>query len=229
MKNKMNNIIKIKRHSFRKMKKFLILIILLVTYIKLFLPYDNYNGIDISHHNEINWKDIAEDPNIEFCYIKASEGSNMKDSKCEEYAKAANQINLHIGLYHYFRTNKSANEQFANFRDVYNSVFSDLIPAIDVEDDGNIFDEQTNKTLKELINLFKEEYGVYPIVYYGSWNSAKTFPVTYKCKKWIRCLEYSNYLPNIITMKQTDVRNIGKNHVDLNYCSDIEELLFVNK
>ena len=207
------------------MKKiFITLLIILVIYIGLLLPCGNYNGIDISHHNRMSWKDIAEDPNIEFCYIKASEGSVMRDPKCKEYVNAANQIGLNVGLYHYFRTGVSAERQFLNFKRVYDANKTNLIPAIDVEDKGNIFNEQANITLGELIELFKKEYGVYPIIYYGSWNSIKTVPTTYNCKKWIRCLEYSNYLPNLITIKQTDIKNVGKNYVDLNYSNNIEGL-----
>lgn len=207
------------------MKKiFIILLTLLIVYLGLILPFGNYNGIDVSHHNSMSWKHIAEDPNIEFCYVKATEGSVMHDPKCKEYVNAANQIGLHVGLYHYFRTGISAKRQLANFKRVYDSNITDLIPAIDVEDKGNIFNEEANMILGELIELFKKEYGVYPIIYFGSWNSIKTLPVTYKCKKWVRCVEYSDFVPNT-TIKQVDVKYVGKNYVDLNYSSDVKSLI----
>lgn len=207
------------------MKKIFILVLVLGLGFTLLIvnsKSEKYNGIDISHHNSINWDDIAKDSNIKFCYIKASEGSKMKDPKCKKYVNAANQIGLNVGLYHYFRTNVSAEKQFLNFKNVYDSNKTNLIPVIDVEDEGNIFDSKANRILEKLIILFKKEYGVYPIIYYGSPGAIKTILVTYKCKKWIRCIGYSNYI--ISSIKQVNIKNIGKNYVDLNYSSNIEEL-----
>lgn len=34
-----------------------------------------FNGIDISHHNRMDWKKIKADEAIKFCYIKATEGN----------------------------------------------------------------------------------------------------------------------------------------------------------
>ena len=42
----------------------IIVIALIVLYcVKSYVPY---NGIDISHHNPINWNEIAKDSNIKF-------------------------------------------------------------------------------------------------------------------------------------------------------------------
>ena len=38
-----------------------------------------FNGIDISHHNRVDWKQIKADKDIKFCYIKATEGKSFRD------------------------------------------------------------------------------------------------------------------------------------------------------
>lgn len=77
---------------------------------------------------------------------------------------------LLVGLYHYFRTDVSAEEQFENFKRVYDSVPSELIPVIDVEENGNNFRNvaNLNDKLEQLIALFEKEYGCKPIIYLGS-------------------------------------------------------------
>lgn len=209
------------------MRKIFILICFIFLSICICLSSNDgkYNGIDISHYNSVNWSDIANDSNIKFCYIKASEGAKIKDSKCKKHVNSANKLGLNVGLYHYFRTETSAEKQFLNFKEVYDANKTNLIPVIDVEDEGNVFDENANKILEKLILLFKKEYKVYPIIYYGSLGAIKTIPVTYKCKKWISIKNF-NYIPsNIISIKQISIGNIGDNYVDLNYANNIDKLI----
>lgn len=184
-----------------------------------------YNGIDISHHNNICWKCISKDSNIKFCYIKATEGKSFIDNKCEINAKKAKQINLNVGLYHYFKTDVSAKEQFNNFKIIFNKVNPNLIPVIDVEKTGNDFSNinKVNKNLSKLISLFYNEYKTYPIIYFESQDLYKIFKSTYKCKYWISCTIHPNRKPNF-TIKQYKIGNIGCNTLDLNYCSDLNEI-----
>lgn len=207
------------------MRKLFLLSCIAVIYLCSFTTGD-YNGIDISHHNKVNWKAVAENSNIQFCYIKATEGANTKDPKCKEYVEAARQIRLHVGLYHYFRTDVSAQKQFLNFKQVFDATHTDMIPVIDIEDKGNDFSnmEQVNQNLSELIDLFHHEYGKYPVVYLGSWNATKTLSCTCKCFKWVRCLAFYNLIPNLF-MKQIGIEDIGGNRTDVNYCKDIQQLM----
>jgi lysozyme len=184
-----------------------------------------YNGIDISHHNDVCWKHIAEDPYVKFCYIKATEGKYFVDGKCEANVRDARQIDLHIGLYHYFRTGFTAKDQFNNFNKMFKKIKPDLIPVIDVESIGNDFSDidKVNKNLSELITLFYNEYKTYPIIYFGTKEARKTFPVTYKCPFWMSSTIHPNRMPNF-TMKQYKIGKIGCNTLDMNYCSDINKL-----
>ena len=44
-----------------------------------------YDGIDISHHQgKIDWKEVAKDKQIKFVYIKATQGTSIKDKNYEQ-------------------------------------------------------------------------------------------------------------------------------------------------
>ena len=109
----------------------------------------------------MDWKKIKANKAIKFCYIKATEGKSFRDPMCRKHAKRAHENGLLVGLYHYFRTDVSAQQQFENFKRVYDSVPSELIPVIDVEENGNNFRNTSNLNdkLERLIALFEREYG----------------------------------------------------------------------
>ena len=83
------------------MKKTAIFFLLAITVILAwyFCSTEQYNGVDISHHNDVKWEALSNDSNIQFCYIKATEGKSFKDSDCSYNVKKANECNLHVGIY----------------------------------------------------------------------------------------------------------------------------------
>lgn len=181
-----------------------------------------FNGIDISHHNRMDWKKIKADKDIKFCYIKATEGKSFRDPMCQKHAKRAHENGLLVGLYHYFRTDVSAQQQFENFKRVYDSVPSELIPVIDVEENGNNFRNTTNlnEKLEQLIALFEKEYGCKPIIYLGSFCCWKVIPTVYDCPIWLRFLKVYHFIPNT-TIKQAAIVD----NLDRNYCKDIDAIV----
>lgn len=87
------------------MKKKVIITLLLFIGIFFYLKKSYvpaFNGIDISHHNRVDWEKIKENEAIKFCYIKATEGKSFRDPMCHKHAKHARENGLHVGLYHYF-------------------------------------------------------------------------------------------------------------------------------
>ena len=189
-----------------------------------FCSTEQYNGVDISHHNRVNWEALSNDSNLEFCYIKATEGKSFKDSDCSYNVKKANECNLHVGIYHYFSTHTSVKAQFKNFMSVYKRVKTDLIPAIDVEKNGNVYDDSTDDSLALLIDLFIKEFHQYPLVYLGDLGAYRTYPVIYKCPIWYRIMYLSKFVP-FLRMKQVGLKQLGDDPTDINYCSDINMLI----
>lgn len=206
------------------MKKILLTLTVLilggVVYYYGFHTSSVYNGIDISHHNKVKWNKLKNE-NLEFCYIKATEGKSFKDPKCVKHSLNAKKIGLNVGLYHYFRTDVSAKKQFDNFMSVYNAAYSNLIPAIDVEECGNNFNDPKAKSrLLELVSLFEKTFKTEPVIYIGSLSCAKYIPALWQCPLWLRAVKCTNYIPNT-AIKQTAVIN----NLDRNYCRNVNKLI----
>lgn len=121
-------------------------------------------GIDISHHQgDIVWKKVPSD--LQFVYIKATEGASLRDEKYREYVKGAHSRKLKVGAYHFFRMTSSAHAQFDNFKLVAKKGDMDLIPMVDVE----TTDGRPNKALRDSLNVFiklvRNHYGKAPMIY----------------------------------------------------------------
>ncbi|PLC16943.1 hypothetical protein BV582_05160 [Bacillus paralicheniformis] len=60
-------------------------------------------GIDVSHwQGNINWKKVAGD-GIKFAFIKATEGTTLKDNKFVTNISGANAVGIKTGAYHFAR------------------------------------------------------------------------------------------------------------------------------
>lgn len=139
------------------------------THIDEVIPeHKGYDGIDVSkHQGKINWNKVAEDKNIQFVYIKATEGRSMLDRRYRENIRGARKAGLKAGSYHFFTSWRSAREQFENFRKHVDRSEQDLIPMVDVEESGcrNASRRELQKSLGEFMELMKAEYGRYPLLY----------------------------------------------------------------
>ena len=119
-----------------------------------------YHGIDVSHHQgDIDWSLVGTDKNIQFVYIKATEGATHKDKRYSKNIQGAKSNGLLVGSYHYLRNTSCISQQFINFSSLVDKNMQDLIPMVDVED----------KVDKDSIQLFceliKKHYGKYPMIY----------------------------------------------------------------
>ncbi|MBQ0016142.1 MAG: glycoside hydrolase family 25 protein [Bacteroidales bacterium] len=138
------------------------------------------NGIDVSHHQGyIDWKKVAVGNDLQFVYIKATEGDFFMDSEYENNSREARKNGLKVGAYLFFRMVSTPSSQFEYFKKVTAMSEMDLIPMIDVELNQNrngyhIDHYYTNNTkqlramranIKKLVNLFEKEYGCKPMVY----------------------------------------------------------------
>lgn len=129
---------------------------------------DNYaiKGIDVSHYQKrINWNQVAENKDLHFVFIKASEGVSYQDSIFEINWEGAKQANLRRGAYHFFRPNVSVEQQITNFTNKVILQKGDLPPVLDIEDVGeiplNLLVERVHKWL-----VFVEDYyHIRPIIY----------------------------------------------------------------
>ena len=150
-------------------------------------------GIDVSHHqSNINWTQVAADPDAEFAYIKATEGylpagtakqtlidARALDSQFETNTQAALDNQLFVGLYHFARPDLNPGldgaeqeaKYFARFAAPYYASHAMLPPALDLENPNGIdfkarFDAQTlSAWVQKWLQTVQTELNIKPIIY----------------------------------------------------------------
>nr|MBP7472757.1 glycosyl hydrolase [Prevotella sp.] len=128
---------------------------------------DDYDGIDISHHQgKIRWYKLTNTDKIKFIYVKATEGTSVVDPWYNNYVDSVKASAIPVGAY-LFMSKRSPALQFANFSAHYSKSNQDILPVIDVEDDGTSGwdSERIRKNLKILASLMEGCYGEKPIIY----------------------------------------------------------------
>lgn len=184
-------------------KKLIILILFIGSLFSTFYPPDFYysiRGVDVSHHQgDIDWQILSEQ-NIDFAFIKATEGSNFVDPKFKYNWKEASKTKLKIGAYHFFSYDSSAKTQVSNFIHTVENSDDSLPPVIDIEFYGNKEDdipdiEYTRKELQVMLDTLEKHYRKKPIIY-ATMKSYHLFIKDYFASYplWIRNIYYS---PNI--------------------------------
>lgn len=94
-------------------------------------------GVDVSsHQGPIDWEAVAADE-IEFAYIKASEGGDFVDALFDRNWDGAGGAGLDRGAYHFFTLCTPGDLQAANFLRVAPPDAAALPPAVDLELVGN--------------------------------------------------------------------------------------------
>jgi lysozyme len=120
-------------------------------------------GIDVSHHNgKINWEQV---PEVDFVYIKATEGATYVDPMYQQNINGARARKFRVGAYHYFRTTSSVQKQFENYKKHVMKSDIDLIPMVDVEECKKWSATQFQDSLMRFIQLVKSHYGKAPMIY----------------------------------------------------------------
>jgi lysozyme len=94
-------------------------------------------GVDVSAHQDVvNWQKVARD-DIDFAYIKATEGGDFVDRRFEANWRDSAAAGLDRGAYHFFTFCAPAATQARNFLAVAAPDPGALPPAVDLELAGN--------------------------------------------------------------------------------------------
>lgn len=94
-------------------------------------------GIDVSaHQGRIDWSRVATDE-VDFAYVKATEGSDFIDDWFGENWSGAQLAGIERGAYHFFTLCTPGAPQAANFLNVARPDPAALAPAVDLELAGN--------------------------------------------------------------------------------------------
>lgn len=128
-----------------------------------------YHGIDVSNHQgRIDWDKVAKDENVQFVYIKATEGATYVSPTFEQNIQEARKAGMKVGCYHFLRATSYIHDQFRNFIEYCREDEQDLAPLIDIEVKGSWLDEEVADSVKLFADLLEEYYGVRPIIYTGT-------------------------------------------------------------
>ena len=152
-------------------------------------------GVDVSSYQaDIDMNELkAQD--IQFIYIRATEGSTTKDERFPVNWENARNAGLPSGAYHFFSYDSEGITQAENFiSTVGPDLTGRLIPAVDVEYYG---DKEQNPPEKEdvirelriYLERIEREYGVKPVIYTRSDIYEKYLKGEFdEYKKWISSL-----------------------------------------
>ncbi|MBQ7836179.1 MAG: glycoside hydrolase family 25 protein [Clostridia bacterium] len=125
-------------------------------------------GVDVSHYQgEIDWSVLSEN-DIEFAYIKATEGSTYVDDCFEYNFNSALDTDLFVGAYHFFSFESDGILQAEHFIRNVPKTEGMLPPVIDVEFYADIKKnppKDISEDLNAMIEILYKHYGVQPVIY----------------------------------------------------------------
>ncbi|HWR23855.1 MAG TPA: GH25 family lysozyme [Feifaniaceae bacterium] len=157
-------------------------------------------GVDVSaYQGEIDWETLS-GQDIQFAFLKATEGSTFVDKKFSYNWEHAHKAGLRAGAYHYMSFDSPGLAQAENYMRAVSRTKDMLPPAVDLELYGKYVKappprEQADQILGELLSALEEAYGLRPIIY----ATRKTYDLYLKggyenYDVWIRNVLFYPYL-----------------------------------
>lgn len=123
------------------------------------------HGIDVSRYQgTIDWAKVAEQ-DVDFVFIKATEGKTFRDSQFFCNWDALRQVGIRRGAYHFFRPKTSPEAQAEQFVFMVNHEQGDLPPVLDIELLDGVPPEQLVISLKIWLDIVESSFRVKPILY----------------------------------------------------------------
>ena len=202
-------------------------------------------GVDVSAYQADIDMNVLKAQNIEFIYIKATEGSTHKDSRFAENWKNAEEAGLPSGAYHFFSYDSEGKTQAENFiEQVGPDLNGRLLPVVDVEYYGDKEEnppekEDVVRELRAYVARIEQEYGVKPMIYtrsdvydkylkgefdeYRKWMSSLYTPLSWNYRDdW--------YIWQYLNRGELKGYSGGETYIDLNVLNKTKKLedLLVN-
>lgn len=137
-------------------------------------------GIDVSsHQGDIDWDQVAAD-DVDFAYIKASEGGDFTDDRFAANWQGAASAGLEWGPYHFFTLCTSGDIQARHFLSLMPPDADALPPAVDLEIAGNCGhrpdNDEVRRELEEFLQLVEGATGQQALLYVGD-DFERRYPV----------------------------------------------------
>lgn len=200
-------------------------------------------GVDVSSYQADIDMNKLKDQDIQFVYIKATEGSSTQDARFAENWENAKNAGLLSGAYHFFSYDSEGRTQAENFiKTVGPDLKGRLLPVVDVEYYGDKEQNPPEKAdvvreLKVYLELVEKEYGIKPVIYtrsdlykkylkgefddYKKWMSSLYTPLTWNYKDdW--------YIWQYLNRGELEGYTGGEKYIDLNVLNkdkDLDDLI----
>ncbi|SOC40643.1 GH25 family lysozyme [Ureibacillus acetophenoni] len=136
-----------------------------------------YEGLDVSRHQEeVDFKAVA-NAGVEIVYIKASEGTEWIDPYFEKNYEGAKAAGLKVGFYHYIiaRSVSDAINEANFFVSVIEDKPFDTKLAVDFEDFGELTKEEINQITLAFAEEVENLTGKEVVIYSNSNNASNIF------------------------------------------------------
>lgn len=127
-------------------------------------------GVDVSSYQEtIDWDTVAAQ-DIDFAFIKATEGSAHRDAYFAENWNAAREAGLFVGAYHFVSYDSSGEVQAKQFISTVPKTHGMLPPILDIEFYGDYEAapppaDHVREIVDALVEALTDHYGQAPILY----------------------------------------------------------------
>ena len=123
------------------------------------------HGIDVSHHNDLDWEQLKKFEQLQFLYAKATEGATFQDDRFDFHRQFAREHKLKFGGYHFLTLKSHIDSQFVNYKTMMHDF--DCLPMLDVEgwDIQHLDTLELQGLVDRWIELTSAEWGVKPIIY----------------------------------------------------------------
>ena len=144
-------------------------------------------GVDLSYHNDkVNWDELANSP-VEFVMLRCgyrgyTEGGIVNDEKFEQYAKAANEHGLKLGVY--FFTQAITEEEAIVEAEHVIKLIEDYDISYPVAFDTELIDDEEARTNQA--DLSKEDLSKICIAFCERIKEAGYYPMIYASENWCR-------------------------------------------
>ena len=167
----------------------------------------SYQGIDVSNwQGHINYAEVR-DAGIQVVYIKASQGTNIKDAYFDINYENAKANGLRVGFYHYLTatSTEQAREEANYFVSVISGKTPDCKLVLDYETFGGVGREEINNIARTFMERVEELTNKEVILYSDLSNTRSTFDTSLAedYDLWIAYYEDRNRLINIETSWNT--------------------------
>lgn len=146
-------------------------------------------GIDVSHHQgAIDWQSLPRD-DVQFAYIKATEGGDFKDPRFQVNWQQSRAVGIPHGAYHYFNFCRDGKIQAQNFIESVPVEADALPPVVDLEPgacEEQLTPQAVVTELQILLGKLQQVYGKPPVLYVTKKTYQRYVQGTIHTPLWVR-------------------------------------------